>query len=1218
MINHTNDKLEPRAYKEFSANYSYTNHNFIIQNIDSYARKLEQSQKKYIPGIYIFKNILQRGKPTLMSIYLRNKLGLKPNYHKEPDFKQSTPLIDNSELSWKRTIKGGEEPDNNPAKDFYDNNPAKDFYDNLIPKYFEKHAFIKNLLIPEITFFDITQVENKKFYAQRVDFYLPQARLIIEIDGKQHEKELQVSTDKEREDYAKDNGIKTIRITTSDIKEKNELFKKKIAEIESHITDKINDDDERKNKDPTFIALGDYKAAYSANKSIFTDDYTLLSTAIIRMQLLILELLENGSLSLKRKWSFEIRTHDISGFAELAIEDTFRWLKHIYNLHNIPFKKPSPTIKYIEKDMDFNSGNDTIKIDFSLYKRCTDEFQTNTKILCVRTHYLDEYTICIDSDGKYLNPPQNTPYDFFTMSVAEPIKYEFKPEQRDSIEDSLIFFLQNIFLQDIDNVTFRDGQYNIIVNALEGHNTLGLLPTGAGKSICYQLPALLQPAISFVIPPIISLMRDQKQDLEDVYISRINYISSEMNPPEKSLVQNNFSKGKYFFILISPERLQKEDFRTYLGEVNKKKHLAYAVIDEAHCFSEWGHDFRTSYLNLSNVISDWAPNVKYIALTATASENVKLDIKNEFDIDNKDVKSLIDYSRDELTFDVKDITGIGKYKTLKSQLEKLNKKWGIFKPNGEESKCGIIFTPHVNGDLGCVNVARNLDKDFPCDVKYYSGKCPKLAKYANGVTHNEYKIEAQEEFKENKFTIMVATKSFGMGINKKNIYYTIHYALPSSVEALYQEAGRAGRDKNKLNNENEKAKCLILLSPKTNESILDKLEEKELSVEELKNIKDYGDIGTNLFLMNLGLHSINDDYELMRQLYNEYYDSKKLYDVYIYDVYINVPVPNSNSKKTMRVEINKTRVEQAIYKLSKLGIVDDWTVEDFINGKYKVQFKQHTAKDVHDKLIKTIQKYEKGFSIEKFANSDTKYAEDFKKLADKYTQIQKYFYVLLVWSHTHFVYNRRQSLKNVYENCFELSNGDITADEFKKRIENYFKTNETTDVLQIIADSPNVYQNWFKILYKEDDNNTNKLIDKSKISEIKDQLSRFLESYENNTGLNVISGIIRLLLNDYDDSDGRQRFEKGLKNIIEYEQNDIDIILNKIINIVIDTAKMDASINKYELVKSIHSVFKDIKIMRKFYDALQDEYSLSVILGFESKRLKGINTKIEEIEWQTA
>ena len=99
---------------------------------------------------------------------------------------------------------------------------------------------------------------------------------------------------------------------------------------------------------------------------------------------------------------------------------------------------------------------------------------------------------------------------------------------------------------------------------------------------------------------------------------------------------------------------------------------------------------------------------------------------------------------------------------------------------------------------------------------------------------------------------------------------------------------------------------------------------------------------------------------------------------------------------------------------------------------------------------------------------------------------------------------------------------------------------------------------------------------------------------------------------------GPYSFEKGLKNIIEYEQNDIDIILNKIINIVIDTAKMDASINKYELVKSIHSVFKDIKTMKKFYNALQDEYSLSVILGFESKRLKGINTKIEEIEWQTA
>ena len=1085
------------ANKEFSANYSYTNHNFIIQNIDSYARKLEQPQKKYIPGIYILKNILQRGKPTLMSIYLRNKLGLKPNYHKEPNFKISTPLIDNSKLSWERTIKGGEEPDNNPAKDFYD---------NLIPKYFEKQAFIKNLLIPEITFFDITQVENKEFYAQQVDFYLPQARLIIEIDGKQHEKELQVSTDKDREDYAKDNRIKTIRITTSDIKEKNELFKKKIAEIESHITDKINDDEKRRKEeeDLTIITLGDYKAAYSANKSIFTDDNTLLSTAIIRMQLLILELLENGSLSLERKWNFEIKTHDVSGFAELAIEDIFIWLKHIYNLHNIPFKKPSPTIKYIEKDMDFNSGNDTIKIDFSLYKRYTDECQINQKVLFVRTHYLDEYTMCIDSDGKYLKPPQNTPYDFFTMSVAEPIKYKFKPEQRDSIEDSLIFFLQNIFLQDIENVTFRDGQYNIIVSALEGHNTLGLLPTGAGKSICYQLPALLQPAISFVVSPIKSLMNDQKQDLDDTYISRTNYINSEMSAPEKNLVKNNFKKGKYFFIFISPERFQEEDFRIYLGEVNNKKHLGYAVIDEAHCLSEWGHSFRTAYLNLSKVISKLAPEAKYIALTATASVNVKREIQNEFDIDDRYVKTTNDYYRDELVFSAESITPKKKYEALKLQLEKLNKKWDIFKPNGEESKCGIIFTPHVNWRFGCVRMTTKIKHDFGCEAKYYSGSPPRGDTQKE---HDKYKMDAQNGFKENKFTIMAATQSFGMGINKKNIYYTIHYALPSSMEALYQQAGRAGRDIDKF--KNEKAECLILLSPTTNESIINKLVEQELSVEELKNITNYGDIGINLFLMTKDLDTIKNDYDLMLELYDKYYKNDELSDVHI-----NASDLNSN----------KSKVENVIYRLSKLGIIDDWTVEDFFNGKFTVQFKQHTAQDVHDKLIETIWKDDPKFSIDKYKNSGTMYAEYFKKTSDEYTQIQKCFYVLLVWSYEHFVYNRRQSLKNVHENCFRLSNGDITADEFKTKIENYFKTNETTDVLQIIADSPNIYQNWFKILYKEDDNNTNTLIDKSKISEIKDQLSRFLESYENNTGLNVISGIIRLLLNDYDDSDGRKRF----------------------------------------------------------------------------------------------
>ncbi len=1193
MLEYADSKIEKQIIpftktiyisKSFSANYSFTNHNFIIQNLFDYSIQSDPRKTKYLPAIYILKNMLQRGKPTLLSKYLQEHIG---KIYEDPDFKKAYALIDEKPLSWKRIIRGDD-------KGNY--NPAKRFYDQLIPKYFGEYAFVKNLIIPEVSIFEITNVYVKDLYEQQVDFYLPQASLIIEIDGTQHLSS--IGKDRQRDLHTSKYGIETIRITTKELEFEDESFLFKISQIKSRIKQMLELGLLRQKKDPTVITLQDYQT--SSTFDIDIDGPILLSSAVMRMQLLLLELLENDSLSFEREWLFEIKEHDVKGFAELAIEDTLLWLHHILNLHGIDLEKPHYSVTYVMPEDDFSNDSKIIKIDFSLLQRFTDQFQENSEVIYVRTHYLDEYKYYQPGKATNIQEVSYKPYDFFTMSTLEAINYSLSLDGEGSDKISLLFLLENIFLQNIDNVDFREGQLGIITNALMRNDTVGLLPTGSGKSVCYQLAAILQPAISFVVCPIKSLMYDQKADLDEIFFSRTNYITSDLRADEKTTIQREFAEGKYFFIFVSPERFQNKAFREDFSSINQEKAFAYAVIDEVHCLSEWGHDFRTSYLNLSRAIEKLSPEASYIGLTATASVNVLRDIQNEFSIEDMDVKTPLNYTRKELKFNVLDDTG-NKEKVLIEQLKVLDARWNIFTPNGKESRCGIIFTPHVNGARGCYTLSNKLSNSLGIDVKYYSGSVPKTNRQAimKEKDFDVYKRSVQDGFKNNEFTLLAATKAFGMGVNKGNIFYTIHYGLPSSMESLYQEAGRAGRDKRKFTE--EKAECLVLLTPENNEGILESLWEPTVTLDELKEISKStqynGDINTNLFMFTNSLDTINNEFSLMKALYEQYYSPDML----------NQLVLSSN------LNFTKAKVEKAIYRLSQLGIVEDWTIEDFFRGKFEVEFNKHDDEDVLARMNQTIQKYDKNFSIENLKKEGSKHYNFVFSKSDRFSKIEIYFLILLLWSYEHFAYNRRQSLKNVYDNCTSLAKGKISEKDFKQTLENYFKFNESSYILQHIADNPNDSEKWFEVFCKIIDGDIqDELIDKAKQIQMKDQLSRFLESYMQNTGLNFISGILRLLLNNYDDPDGQVRFENALKKVKLYDDNIRDNIFDALIKIA-EHFSMD---QKNLLVRSIDDIFDDNTLLHKFSETIEDEYSMSVILAGQARRLEKINQQIKEIKWE--
>lgn len=1159
--------------KKYSANYSNSNHNFVIQNLSG-----ERITNEYLPAICILKNILMRGKPTLLSKYLQSKLGV---IHKTDEFWQSYALIDSKIPKWERIIRGDDK------NNYF---PAKSFYEELIPQYLPDYKFIQQLLIPEIPINEITQVSVKEFEEQQVDFYLPQAFLVIEIDGLQH---LDSINDKKRDEHLQKYGIYTVRITTKDIELKNNNFFNKIDSIKKRIDKVLSQEKKIKEIDHTFISLEDYRKIYE--KGIDKTNVFYLATAIIRFQILILELLENGKLDFSTEWKIELFESDINSYAEDAIEDLFLWFEHIYKLQKINFIRPKYSINRITSKNKFTSKSEIIKIDFSLLKRYTDEFQNEPEIIFVRTDYLDKYLYFKKGNGNNLVFHSFLDHDHFRVSTTTPIKYNLRFSEDNSDAQSLLFLLNNIFLQDTKDLSFNDGQLPIIANALSRNDTIGLLPTGSGKSVCYQIAAILQPAISFVVCPIKSLMYDQKSDLDSVFFTRINHITSDDDGQDKERIHKDFSLGKYFFIFISPERFQVKAFREYFSFVSKSFSIAYAVIDEVHCLSEWGHDFRTAYLNLANTIQKLCNNFNFIGLTATASINVIKDIQIEFGIKQENVKTLIDYTRKELEFIVID-DGNSKETELNQQLTLLNDRIGIFEQRNTETKCGIIFTPTVNGKQGCYPLSLKLSNEFKEDIRYFSGKIPIINKQPIMTIqeYDELKKKTQTDFKLNKFTLLAATKAFGMGINKGNIYYTVHYGIPSSMEALYQEAGRAGRDKELFRKQN--AVAYVLLSKCNDESALTQIWERKTPLSKIIQLqkKMNGDINTNLFLFTVGLDLIKNEFQLI----------KKLYTVYSKPNEKNVKVRGSV------LQTKKALLEKAIYRLRQLGIVSDWTIENFFgSGDFEVDYTNYNDDSIKTALERTISKYDNEFSFVTIED-DEKYA-DYKKIleTDKLSTLDKYILILLQWSYDNFAYNRRQSLKNIYENSCALADGTISKEEFKTRLENYFKFTQTSFILQHIAENANETKKWFEVFYKiEDNKNTNEFISKRQQESLRDNLSRFLESYMYNTGLDLISGLLRLLLNDYENIDGKERLESSLERIAKYNEEEVEFIIT---NILIIGKHFDKK-NKNLIAKSLYKYFNTKKILIKIYKELEDNYTLTLILEQTNLKLKNINKRIAD------
>lgn len=318
---------------------------------------------------------------------------------------------------------------------------------------------------------------------------------------------------------------------------------------------------------------------------------------------------------------------------------------------------------------------------------------------------------------------------------------------------------------------FRPGQKKVVESLLNRNNTVAIMPTGAGKSICFQIPALLFEGVTLVISPLISLMKDQVDSLRQLGIAAV-YINSSVSKAQLYKDLQDISAGFYKIIYIAPERLTSE----YLPDSFKNLNISMVAVDEAHCLSQWGHDFRPSYRNILNFTNSLRIKPIISAFTATATPEVKTDIINLLGLKLPNV-FVTGFDRPNLYFSV--LRGEVKDKFVIDYVKK------------HQDEAGIIYVG-TRKDVDALQVLLEI-------------KGIKAGRYHAGMTDEE-RNQMQEDFLYDNLSVMVATNAFGMGIDKPNVRYVIHYNMPKNMEAYYQEAGRAGRDGLSGN-------CILLYSP---------------------------------------------------------------------------------------------------------------------------------------------------------------------------------------------------------------------------------------------------------------------------------------------------------------------------------------------------------------------------------------------------------------------
>ncbi len=734
-------------------------------------------------------------------------------------------------------------------------------------EYFDKHEhlrlknennylereFIKNILSPILSLNGLFKIQPQKQIAQYfVDFsVIGEKKYTFEVDGFGKFKD-RANMDEflERQNRIINNGWVLYRFSYSHIINKPEKTRKQIYDI-------FTKDSELK----AYLSKGDESNLFEDSQIDKGHDNAIHPVDLVNNFYLIQDYITNAIIERESVSDIEIAIRDNLFYpfplVAFSLSSLYRFFDSIVKLFALDFKLPH--LKIISRYTEVNN-------------------QIHKKISLTDSNLTSD----IEIDFDVINDPNLQARVF----INDNVNINFDSLEVQDIKDYINYFTYSIFRYNEGTKLFQD---KVIKHIFDGKDVLGISPTGSGKSFCFWLPTLLNPGLSIVICPLRSLMRDQLATLQNYGISSIAFINSDIRNEEQEQIVTDVLLGKVKLLYVAPERIRIKKFLDHLNKIQKFRKINYLVIDEAHCISEWGHDFRPSYLNIPSFYETLKlsnKDLQIIALTATAGGMIRKDIMNILNLKKESVISDEDFDRINFSYQIIPVKDYREkqekfQKILTESIPKALRKEDIkavvsSKNKQEEKNMGIIYTiyadPHGRYSIydGISHylyetkmiiepdIFHERENDYALtdygsnDVRAFSSKpptlCPKCNSYQyishrNTIDEEDYSevedsdeipkgwkkclscgykfqqtnvqnankppkyqevtFKNQADFKKGLIDILVATKGFGMGIDKGSVRFVLHTSFASGIESWYQEAGRAGRD-------NERAHCVIL------------------------------------------------------------------------------------------------------------------------------------------------------------------------------------------------------------------------------------------------------------------------------------------------------------------------------------------------------------------------------------------------------------------------
>jgi ATP-dependent DNA helicase RecQ len=670
---------------------------------------------------------------------------------------------------------------------------------------------------------------------------------------------------------------------------------------------------------------------------------------------------------------------------------------------------------------------------------------------------------------------------FLPVGVLDPV-YEGAGRisvrsEAEQTEWALRAVLRSVFAKE----EFREGQLDALFEVIEGRDCAVLLPTGAGKSLIYQLAGLVLPGRTLVVDPLVALMEDQIEGLRAHGIERVAAISSftTMQGMGEALLEQ-VASGEALFVFIAPERLQQQRFREALRTVSQTAPINLAVVDEAHCVSEWGHDFRTSYLNLGRTLREVCKDIHggsppLLALTGTASRAVLRDVLIELGIERDSERSVVrprSFDRPELRYTIIRAEPQEAAGDLNGFVRSLPARFNVpasdfFRARGERTYSGLVFVPHTNGRHGVVEVRTGLTGLGTSQPAMYSGGAPKGFEGS----WETIKRAHAAAFKRNEVPLLVSTKAFGMGIDKGNIRYVVHYGMPGSIEGYYQEVGRAGRDR-------ARAECGLVLI-EYDEDRARRLLSEDIDFEAAR--KEHADVSWDnaddvtrqLWFFFNSFRGLDSELAALQALLDDVSSDGELGRRRS----IDVPMGDGDEARQGR--------ERALHRLVLLGVVRDYLVE-WGARTFRVELSQIDPARVVEHLLDYVRRNQPG-RVEAI-KAEVAPANEL----ELERAIVSCARVLIEFVYDTVARSRLRSLREMWLAARETQHDP--NDLFRQRILDYLSQGAIAPTLERLVDQPRfAYRDWIDELTQ--------IIDVDDAREMRGDSARLLASYPDHPGL---------------------------------------------------------------------------------------------------------------------